>query len=299
MIDSATSLTSAWAPAKVNLYLHVGKPNANGRHPLDSLVMFADARCADRIIVRPQKGLSLTVEGSLSKALKGEKQNLVLKAAALLREAAGRTDLGAAISLLKELPTAAGIGGGSADAAATLQALNHYWDIGFGDQALIGLAGELGADVPACLMGEPVVMRGEGEHLSKAHMHDIPAILVNPGVKLSTADVYKKFDMHGLGGNFVERDPPVGETDVATLARSLKRYGNDLEAPAFAINSVVKEVIQILEAEEGALLSRMSGSGSTCFALFETFEAAQQAAVSISSKKKKWWVKPTMLTGSR
>lgn len=299
MVDSATSLTTVWAPAKVNLYLHVGKPLDDGRHPLDSLVMFADGSAADRVSVRPLKALTFNIEGPTSKALKGEKDNLVMRAAMLLREAAGRSDLGAALNLYKELPVAAGIGGGSADAAATLQALNQYWDIGFGDEAILKLGAELGADVPACLRSEPQIMRGIGEKLTPFKSDPLAVVLVNPNVKLSTGEVFKKFDNLGLGADFKEREGPDASGGPEVFARALKRYSNDLEEPAKLLCSPVNDVLETIEKTDGALLSRMSGSGPTCFGVYESKEAADAAAEYISKRKKKWWVRATTLSGSR
>ncbi|MFC7291025.1 4-(cytidine 5'-diphospho)-2-C-methyl-D-erythritol kinase [Hirschia litorea] len=299
MVDSATSLTTVWAPAKVNLYLHVGRPLEDGRHPLDSLVMFADASAADRVSVRPLKTVTLNVDGPNAKALKGEKQNLVLQAAKLLKDAAGRSDLGAALNLYKELPVAAGIGGGSADAAATLQALNRYWNIGFGDEALLNLGAELGADVPACLRSDPQIMRGIGEKLTPFSACGLPIVLVNPAVKLSTADVFRKFDELGMGADFKEREGPDSTGGPEALAKALEEYSNDLEAPTKLLCPAVNEVLTTLEKTEGALLARMSGSGPTCFAVFSSFEAAKAAAYVLSKRKKKWWVRATLLSGSQ
>ena len=298
MIDKAISLASVWAPAKVNLYLHVGPPLEDGRHPLDSLVMFADGNAADRVSVRPSDTISLSVDGPAAKALKGEKNNLVLQSARLLAEATGRSGLHAALSLHKELPVAAGIGGGSADAAATFKALNQFWDIGFGEEALINLGVELGADIPACIKGEPVLMRGIGEKLSPFDMESLPIVLVNPQVKLSTGDVFKKFDGLKLGEGFSEREGPRWTGNVRSYVDLLKDYTNDLEEPAKSLCPAVKEVLATLEKTEGALMARMSGSGPTCFAIFETMEDAQAVAYVLSKQKKKWWVRATLLAGS-
>ncbi len=298
MIDNATSLASVWAPAKVNLYLHVGPPLDDGRHPLDSLVMFADGNAADRISIRPSDVICLNVDGPVSKALKGENNNLVLQAARMLAEATGRSGLGAALSLHKELPVAAGIGGGSADAAATLKALNQYWDIGFGEEALLNLGVELGADIPACIKGEPVLMRGIGEKLSPFDMEALPIVLVNPQVKLSTGDVFKKFDGLNLGDGFSEREGPKWTGDVRSYVELLKEYSNDLEEPAKSLCPAVKDVLETLESTAGALMARMSGSGPTCFAVFDTIEEAQAAAYVLSKQNKKWWVRATLLAGS-
>lgn len=299
MTDFASaSLSTAWAPAKVNLYLHVGKPNPNGRHPVDSLVQFADTSAADRITVRPARELSLKVTGPNEKSLRNEANNLVLRAAQLLRNAAGRSTLGAAINLHKELPVAAGVGGGSSDAAAALLVLNQYWDIGFTEEGLQTLAGELGADVPACLAGRPTRMRGEGEQLSTVPGQiDLPVVLVNPGVALSTEAVYKRFDKLGLGADFTERPPPEATDGPVVFARSLKRYANDLQAPAISLCAQIGHVLDALEEHHAALV-RMSGSGATCFGIFEDNQAAQAAAYAISKRHRKWWVRSTILTGS-
>lgn len=298
MNENGTSLSTAWAPAKVNLYLHVGRAQSDGRHPLDSLVQFADVRGADRVSVRPSPTLSLEIEGAGAKALKGEKNNLVQAAALKLRAASGRSDLGAALYLVKELPVAAGVGGGSADAAATLQLLNRFWNIGFGTEALRALSAELGADVPACLSGAPVIMRGTGELLTGIDAPSLPAVLVNPGVKVATSAVYRKFDDMGLGEGFKELDPPRPTKDIVQFAASLKAYANDLEAPAIALCPAIREVLERLASDDTCLLARMSGSGATCFALYPTMEMAEEAAANIARRKKKWWVRATLLSGT-
>ncbi len=294
----STNLATAWASAKVNLYLHVGRPNANGRHPVDSLVQFADTSASDRITVRPGRDLTLNVSGPEASALRNENNNLVLRAAQLLRNTVGQSTLGAAINLHKELSVAAGVGGGSADAAATLVVLNHYWNIGFTEAALQTLASELGADVPACLAGKPVIMRGEGEQLTLAKdMIELPVVMVNPGVPLSTEAVYKRFDKLGLGEDFVEREPPETGDGPLVFARSLKRYSNDLQEPAIQLCSAIGVVLSELDRNDAGL-SRMSGSGATCFGIFGTPYEAEAAAYAISKKHRKWWVRAGMLVGS-
>ena len=298
MSAPVASLSTAWAPAKVNLYLHVGRPLEDGRHPLDSLVMFADVKAADRVSARPARDLSLAIDGPAAKGLKGEKNNLVLRAAHLLREAAGRAELGAALHLYKDLPVASGIGGGSADAAATLLLLNQYWDIGFSEDALAKLAAELGSDVPACVLGRPCLMRGTGEELIPVQAIDLPVVLINPGVKLSTEAVYKRFDKMDLGDEFSLREPPgPGEDGPGVFARTLKRYSNDLEAPAITNSAVIKDVLLELH-NSGSQVSRMSGSGATCFGVYQTEEEAAAAAYALASKNRKWWVRQAMLCGS-
>ena len=299
MIDTKTSVTTAWAPAKVNLYLHVGQPLEDGRHPLDSLVQFADVRAADRISARPARELSLKIEGTYSKGLKADGENLIMRAAALLRQAVDRYDLGASLNLQKELPLASGIGGGSADAAAAMLILNQYWNIGFSEEALQTLAAELGADVPACMTGHAAIMRGTGEALTPVDSIDLPVLLVNPGVKLSTEAVYKKFDAMGLGRGFVERQMPDPADGVEVFARALHRFSNDLEEPAIALCSQIKDVLGLIGETDDVLLTRMSGSGATCFGIYKTFEEAERAGRYIAKRKRRWWVQPTILSGVR
>jgi 4-diphosphocytidyl-2-C-methyl-D-erythritol kinase len=292
------NLTTAWAPAKVNLYLHVAPPGAGGLHPLDSLVVFADMRAADRVSARPHAQLKLNIEGPGAKGLKSAPTNLVLAAAQALREACGRTDLGATLTLHKVLPVAGGIGGGSADAAAALHILNDMWDIDFGDAALESLANQLGSDVPACVRGQPVVMRGAGEKLYDVETPDLPAVLVNPGVALETRRVFQRFDEMGGLAPFQEVSPP-GPSDVRSFVGALGEYRNDLEAAATALSPEIKRALASMRELDGCLLARMSGSGSTCFALFETDAEAEAAAATLAERKKKYWVRATTLRGGR
>ncbi len=291
------NFVTAWAPAKVNLYLHVGPPGPGGLHPLDSLVVFADTRAADRISARSAPQLTLGVEGPGAKQLKNAPNNLTLAAAMALRDACERGGLGASLVLYKELPIAGGIGGGSSDAAAALHVLNEMWGIEFGEAALERLAIQLGSDVPACVRLRPLVMRGTGERLIDVISPDLPAVLVNPGVQLETRKVYDRFDQLGANRSFREADPPWGH-DVASFAHSLAGYRNDLQPAALALNSEVRRVLEAIQAEPGCLLARMSGSGPTCFGLFTDEAAAEAAARSIAERKRKYWVRATTLRGS-
>lgn len=291
------NLKTAWAPAKVNLYLHVGPPGPGGLHPVDSLVMFADTRAADRISVRNNPQLELAVEGPGEKALKGAPHNLTLAAAKTLRDATDRMGLGAHITLHKFLPIAGGVGGGSADAAATLQVLNRMWDINFGEAAIEKLAEQLGADVPACVRQRPLVMRGAGEQLQDLDAPDLPAVLVNPGAHIETRKVFERFDQMAHKHKFEHVDPPTGAS-VADFVASLEGFRNDLEGPAMQMCSDVPKVLSALRGERGCLLARMSGSGATCFGLFSTEAEAKEAARSIAARRKKYWVAVTVLRGS-
>ena len=293
--DRANFVT-AWAPAKINLYLHVGAPGAGGLHPVDSLVIFADTRAADRISARIFPQLSLGIDGPASKTLRNAPNNLTLAAANALREASDRTGLGADLKLHKELPVAGGVGGGSSDAAATLHLLNDMWDINFGEAALERLATQLGSDVPACVRCRPLVMRGTGERLYDVAAPDLPTVLVNPGVLLETRKVFERFDQIGASRNFRETDPPQmrGASD---FVGDLEGYRNDLQAAAIALCPEIERTLQAIRAEKGCLIARMSGSGPTCFGIFDSDEAAAAAAVNIAARKRKYWVRATTLRG--
>lgn len=283
------------APAKVNLYLRVlGRRAGDGHHLLDSLVAFAGA-AADHVVAMPaEHDLTLTVEGPFAAALASEDSagNLVLRAARALAEAAGpsRARRGAALRLTKRVPVAAGLGGGSADAAAALRTLDRLWGLGLGEARLAGIAAGLGADVPVCLAGRPARLGGAGEILRPAP--PLPAcglLLVNPGLPLATPAVFAA--RQGAFSAPAEL-PAQGWTDAAALARDLAPLGNDLEPAAIALCPVVAEVLAALRALPSCLLARMSGSGATCFGLFASAEAAAAAAGALGAggaPEARWW----------
>jgi 4-diphosphocytidyl-2-C-methyl-D-erythritol kinase len=291
------ALTTAWAPAKVNLYLHIGRPGPGGLHPLDSGVVFADTRAADRVSARLHPQLVLNVEGPGARNLKNAPNNLVMAAAKSLREACARSGLGAQLTLYKELPIAGGVGGGSSDAAAALSLLNELWNVGFGEAGLENLASQLGSDVPACVRGRPLLMRGTGERLSDIAAPDMPAVIVNPGVALETRRVFERYDQMGASQAFREIDPP-GMGNLKDYVARLATYRNDLEPPAFALCSEIPRVLEALRAQPGLLLARMSGSGPSCFGLFDSEGSAQKAADVIASRKRKYWVRATVFRGA-
>lgn len=272
------------APAKINLYLHVIGRRDDGYHRLDSLVAFADI--GDTIEVRPASGLSLSLDGPFAGAVPEGDDNLVLRAARGLAELVG-TDSGAEIRLTKRLPPASGIGGGSADAAAALRALQRLWDAHPDTNGLAALALRLGADVPVCLRAEPAFMGGIGEDLAPAPM--LPAasiVLANPGVPVSTPEVFRRrAGPFSQAARFTE-----APRDAVRLAALLKERTNDLEAPARAIAPVVGDVLAALERQPGALIARMSGSGATCFALFAEAGAATEAAAVLARVHPRWWI---------
>jgi 4-diphosphocytidyl-2-C-methyl-D-erythritol kinase len=268
------------APAKVNLFLHVTGRRADGYHLLDSLAVFAGA--ADALEVRADAGLSLALRGPEAAALAAEPDNLVLRAARALAQAAG-IEPQAALVLEKALPVASGIGGGSADAAAALRALDGLWGLGWGEARLAAVAAPLGADIPACVASRPCRMGGIGDVLAPAPR--LPAfglLLANPRVALPTPAVFA-----ARGGAFsADARLPEGWHDPHAMARDLALLGNDLEPVAVALCPPVQDVLVALRGLPGCLLARMSGSGATCFAIFEEPEAARQQATMLPPA---WW----------
>lgn len=270
---------TALARAKVNLCLHVTGQRADGYHLLDSLVVFAET--GDRIAVAPAADLSLTVTGPQGAGLGAGEDNLCLRAAR-----AFGLPRGAAITLDKHLPVASGIGGGSADAAAVLQALARLWGVALPDAAAV-LA--LGADVPVCLAGVPARMRGVGESVTP--VSGLPAawlVLVNPGVAVATPAVFRALsrrDNPALPEVLPQQWPT-----AADLAAFLRAQRNDLEPAAVTLAPVVGQVTAALAGQAGCLLARMSGSGATCFGLFAGAQQAEEAAEAIRRAQPGWWV---------
>lgn len=278
------------AAAKINLYLHITGRRADGYHCLDSMVAFA--AIGDLVTAAPAGKISLRIEGPMAAGLAlSMEDNLVYRAACALADAAG-VDSGAALTLVKHLPVASGLGGGSADAAAALQALRVLWNLSINDDELkrIGLA--LGADVPVCLGGRATVMTGVGEKLDDlAALPDCHLVLVNPGVAVSTATVFA-----GLAGGATNSPPPVGAfSDMADFLSMLEQRGNDLEAPATWVAPVISQVLESLRADPACRLARMSGSGATCFGLYEDEASAVICADQILLAHPEWWVTPTRL----
>jgi 4-diphosphocytidyl-2-C-methyl-D-erythritol kinase len=274
-----------FAPAKVNLYLHVTGRREDGYHLLDSLVVFAGT--GDELRFSPAEALLLDIDGPGAEHLSPGDDNIVRKAANALATALGREEAEAAITLEKHLPVAAGIGGGSADAAATLRGLMALWDAELDDETLAAIGLGLGADLPVCLAGRPTQMSGVGEILQPAvALPPAWLVLVNPRIALSTPAVFK-----ARTGPFTPAapltEPPA---TVRDLARELAKRNNDLAEAAIRLEPVVKTMLDAIAATENCLLSRMSGSGATCFGLYESEEAADAAADAISDEYPDWWV---------
>lgn len=285
------------APAKVNLTLHVGEAKANGRHPLDSLTVFAGPEAADRINVELADTLQIGVIGPYADQCGAIGDNLVFKAAHGLRTVL-ETQQGARVTLVKHLPVAAGIGGGSADAAAALRVLNALWGGPEDPAHLYDLATKLGGDVPVCLASQPALMRGEGERLTSVALPaPVPAVLVNPGIACPTGQIFAAFDASGGGADFTEATPPAFKT-LGALFDWLEGTYNDLEPAALARHGEIAKTLASLRALPDVRIARMSGSGATCFALFETLAAARDGAAVLKASQPDWWCVATQLGGT-
>jgi 4-diphosphocytidyl-2-C-methyl-D-erythritol kinase len=274
-----------FAPAKINLFLHVGERRSDGYHDLESLVVFADV--GDELLIEPAKSFSLALDGPFGGKLANEQDNLIAKAARALGAKAGRSP-DVRITLTKNLPVASGIGGGSADAAATLRGLVQFWDIKMPHDELHTIAESLGSDVPACLLSETLWMTGRGEGIQPVPgLPPAPLVLVNPGVAVSTAQIFANLKNRvGIG----QAAKPKADLSVLALADYFKSNRNDLEKPAREIAPAIDEVLQAI-SHSGALRTRMSGSGATCFGLFADDKSAEAAAAKIAEDHPDWWVK--------
>ncbi len=267
------------AHAKVNLWLNVVGRRDDGYHLLDSLVAFVDL--ADQVEVHASDVLSLDVDGPLGRALVGETDNLVLKAARLLADRVGIAPR-AAIRLVKHVPVAAGLGGGSADAAATLRELIDLWRVAMPQEELFDLAARLGADVPMCLAGRGAFVSGIGERLAWAPpLPSCTVLLVNPGKGLPTRDVFA-----ARRGAFSPLRPAPGAwPSLERLVADLGDRGNDLTQAAISLEPAIGQILAALR-DTGAQHAAMSGSGATCFALYDSPAAARQAAAALPPA---WW----------
>lgn len=288
-----TNSVRVFAPAKINLFLHVGERRRDGFHVLQSLVVFVDV--GDELRLSPARRFTLALDGPFAHALEDQADNLVLRAAQALGQGLG-LDAGANIVLTKNLPVASGIGGGSADAAATLRGLVCLWR-DFRDQIKLitcadAVAATVGSDVPVCASSVPSWMEGRGEIVTPAGiLAHYPMVLVNPGAPVATADVFRALESR----SGTSMDKPPNLHDKNALLQFLATTRNDLEVPASAIQPAIGDVLKILAAQPGALMVRMSGSGATCFALFEYEAASQAAAESIAAQRPGWWVRATRI----
>jgi 4-diphosphocytidyl-2-C-methyl-D-erythritol kinase len=285
-------MISALAAAKVNLYLHVAPLQADGYHPLASLMAFADI--GDRVDAQAAPTLSLDMGGPFAQGLSAGEDNLVLRAARALFAIVGQQG-GARLTLTKALPVASGLGGGSSDAGAALRLLRQLLAPGLDDASLQAVAEGLGADGAACLWGRAVIAEGRGERLSPAPpLPALPTVLVNPGVPSPTGAVYRAYDAMGAPGG---ADRPLAPLlpDVAAVAAWLCDCRNDLEAPAVALESRIGQTLDALRAAPETLFARMSGSGATCFALCPSDEAARALAERLTRDRPPWWARACRL----
>jgi 4-diphosphocytidyl-2-C-methyl-D-erythritol kinase len=282
-LQTANESLTVFAPAKINLFLHVGQTRPDGFHDLESLVVFAAA--GDELRFVSAGDLSLAIDGPFAPGLSAEPDNLVLQAARALAEAAG-VARGAHIRLTKNLPVSSGIGGGSSDAAAALRGLNALWNLRQPPEDLRRIGAAIGSDVPVCVEPTPAWMAGRGEKVTiLSGIPAAPMVLVNPGVPVPTGAVFRTLkDRRGTG-----LPPPPAMESLEALVSYLELTGNDLEPPARVLAPEVGAALDALAARDGAVLTRMSGSGATCFALFETPAAAQAAAEALRSAHPAWW----------
>lgn len=288
----ANSICEA-ARAKVNLTLHMKGKRRDGYHELESLVVFADV--SDELVFTPASEDRLSLEGPFAGLVDGE--NLVLKAKRAFASWLGVTVSGD-FRLKKNIPVAAGLGGGSSDAAATIRALLKAYDRDEDTKTFIRQSAAIGADVPVCLQNSAAWMCGLGERVTPVSgLTPLPALLVNPGIKLSTAAVFKTLNAKPLQAE--EAGPPPsfpGWRNPREAAVWLNEGRNDLEAPAIALEPAVKKVLDALRRLDDCMLSRLSGSGPTCFGIFLSQDAAAEAASEMRRSYPNWWVQATTLS---
>ncbi|MCB2092117.1 MAG: 4-(cytidine 5'-diphospho)-2-C-methyl-D-erythritol kinase [Alphaproteobacteria bacterium] len=280
------------AAAKINLDLRITGRRDDGYHLLDSIVVFADI--GDELTVERHKGLTLEISGPFSDGLDCGPDNLIMKAAQLFfKETAISPKV--TFKLVKNLPVSSGIGGGSADAAAAIRLLLDLYKPEISQQRIMELALEIGADVPVCLQSYSAQMCGIGERITPITIaDDIYMLLVNPLKSVSTADVFKAYA--NSGQNFErEREIIKAPVHIPLMLDILKDSTNSLEQAACAIESDIGEILKALDKTEGALISRMSGSGATCFSLYQTKEECTAAALKMRKFNKSWWVRETKI----
>ena len=273
------------ARAKINLALHVTGQRADGYHVLDTIVTFAET--GDRLTFQTGNTLQLTVTGPYSRFLPADTDNIVLKAAQALRSRYGAPEQGASINLEKNLPVASGIGGGSANAAATLRALCTLWRLKPAADDLAELALSLGADVPMCLLQKPARVTGIGEIIEPLSIAPLHLVLANPGLSISTPDVFNQLAE--------KENSAIGEMEspVDGWIPFLIGQRNDLQTAATALCPPVQTCLEALQNCSGSRFERMSGSGATCFAVFDSRTTAIEAANRLNSTHPDWWVVAT------
>lgn len=285
---------TALAPAKINLFLHVGAVDADGYHPLSSLVAFADV--GDRVSVEPADRLSLTVDGPFGGGL-GATDNLILRALRQLGEACGIGEPKLKVTLDKRLPIAAGLGGGSSDAGAALKLARDVLALDLDDHALEAVAGVVGADGPMCLRMRSAWAEGRGDVLTdEPRLPSLAAVLFNPGVPSPTGAVYQAYDAGPVRS--ADRPAPPADWSVEAVIDWLSVQRNDLEAPAVSLTPAIAQALRAVADTPDVALTRMSGSGATVFGLYRTDAAAKSAAAILAEIHPSAWVRPTCLSAS-
>ena len=283
----------ALAPAKVNLFLHVGPPGADGYHPLASLAVFADV--GDEITVARADAFHLETTGPFAGVIEGG-PNLVETALEALGRVAGLGPLPLHVRLDKQLPVAAGLGGGSSDAAVAMKLARDVLKLDMDDDALARIAAPLGADMAMCLMGRAVIAEGRGERLSPApRLPDVHAVLVNPGVPSATGAVYLAYDTAPRDGVDAP-DAPDSFDSMDALADWLRTTRNDLAEPAIRLAPGIGDALTAMSGTANVRLARVTGSGATVFGLFADADAAREAAGSLNRANPGWWVRGCRLT---
>lgn len=280
------------ARAKVNLTLRVHGRRADGYHDIESLVAFAD--CADTLTLALASDLRLTTTGPRAQDCGEGPDNLVTRAALALGESISGMKAGH-FTLEKHLPVAAGIGGGSADAAAALRLLARANGIDTSDPRVIDVARRTGADIPVCLTSRACMMTGVGENLSFLNLPALPCVMVNPRIAVATGSVFAalglaKGEAFGNGKNSRDRLWPADGATADAWCEAISAGTNDLEPPALKVEPAIGVVLSALRATKGLRLARMSGSGATCFGIFRNADDAGQAAKTIAQAHPDWWV---------
>ena len=285
-----------FAPAKVNLTLHVGPARADGYHPVDSLVVFADR--GDRLSVSPASDFKLAIEGEGAETLNAEADNLVLKAAHLLHEVGGLSaSTGAHIHLNKTIPLGSGLGGGSANAAAALRALNTLWSLDWPVEKLADLGAQIGSDVPACVWSKPLHMTGRGEQVTLfTEWPELCGVLCLPGSSVSTARIFSAYDANLPDALRLSAVTPTHDVEAALAM--VNAGTNDLETVAIQQAPVIGHAITALRGEHRPAFVRMSGSGSTVFAIHNAYETAELATRALTQTYPDWRFVPVRLGGT-
>lgn len=287
-------MRSERAPAKINLTLRVLGRRMDGYHELESLVAFAGV--CDLVSLDPEKPFGLVVEGPTAEASGPESDNLIIRAARALQKRVPDLKLGQ-FALKKRLPVGAGIGGGSSDAAAALRLLATLNNLHLHDPRIHEAAAETGSDIPVCLTPTARMFRGRGDHVGpRIELPALAAVLVNPGVHISTPDVFRALKLEP-GSPGPSQGPGIDKFagDLSALVELFARDANDLEPPARTLSPLVTEALEAVQAAPNVRFVRMSGSGSTVFGLFDSCRHAARAAKVLRGGHPDWWVKPTVL----